>query len=320
VLELRRRGVVIVVCTKNTDEIAREPFRSHPEMLLREEHIAVFQANWDDKATNLNAIAETLDLGLESICFVDDNPAERERVRQELPLVSVPEIGEDPALFPSLIADSGVFEHVLLNADDLGRAASYESNARRVELRTKIGNYDEYLKSLHMTLTLSRFDSVGRPRIAQLINKSNQFNLTTQRYSEEDVKRFEADRAGILCWQARLDDAFGSHGIIGIVIVRTEPKIWTIDTWLMSCRVLMRGVEETLMNLLAERARTAGVEKIVGEYIPTNRNSLVSEFYPKLGFAQVPDDRADGAETYSCKPASWKPLESFIALSISADA
>ncbi len=310
VLDLRARGVVIAVCSKNTDDIAREPFRAHPEMVLRESHIAIFQANWEDKATNVRAIAEALNLGLESLAFVDDNPAERERVRQELPLVSVPEIGSDPAGFPTLLCDAGVFEHLVLGTDDLGRAASYDGNARRAELRSGADTYDEYLQSLQMKLELSRFDELGRARIAQLINKSNQFNLTTRRYDEEDVRRLSADRDAI-CWQARLTDTFSAHGMIAVVIVRVEPSQWIIDTWLQSCRVLSRGVEETMMNELVALARAAGVERIVGEYMPTARNGMVAEFYPRLGFSEL-DTAPNGCKRFTCIPESFAPLKSFI--------
>ncbi|HXI99952.1 MAG TPA: HAD family hydrolase [Micropepsaceae bacterium] len=314
VLDLRERGVVVAVCSKNTDEIAREPFRSHPEMLLRENHIAVFQANWEDKASNIAAIAASLNLGLESLVFVDDNPAEREIVRRELPLVAVPEVGSDPAYFPSLICSAGVFEHLVLNADDLGRAASYEGNAQRVELQAKVGNYDEYLQSLGMTMELGRFDKVNRARIAQLINKSNQFNLTTRRYSEEDIQRREENREGVLCWQARLSDAFGAHGMIAVVIVHMGPREWHIDTWLQSCRVLARGVEETLMNRLVEHAREAGVQRIIGEYVPTARNAMVADFFPRLGFAPIEGQEDPERKLYMCRPSEFSPLKSFIAV------
>jgi len=313
ILGLRDRGIVLAVCSKNTDEIAREPFRSHPEMLLKENHIAVFQANWEDKASNIKAIAEVLNLGLASFVFVDDNPAERERVRQELPQVAVPEVGNDPAYYPALICGAGVFEHLVLNNDDLGRAESYQSNAQRAELQTKVGNYDEYLQSLKMTMEVSRFDDINRARISQLINKSNQFNLTSRRYNEEDVQRFEENRDEILCWQARLSDMFGGHGMIAVVIVRKQPDTWIIDTWLQSCRVLARGVEETLMNRLIETAKNAGAKRVLGEYIPTARNGMVAGFYPRLGF--VPGGPAGGdAKTYVCHTAEFQPLKSFIAV------
>ncbi len=241
---------------------------------------------------------------------MDDNPAERERVRRELPLVSVPEIGSDPAYYPARVADLGIFEHLLLNADDVGRAASYQSRAARAELQSKVGNYEEYLRSLEMVLSVGRFDAVGRARIAQLINKSNQFNLTTRRYSEEDVRRLEENDAGILCWQARLDDKFSGHGMIAVIIVRKSQKVWVIDSWLMSCRVLMRGVEEALMNLLIAEAKANGVEQVIGEYISTPRNGMVADFYDRLGFARASEE--SGVVRYSADPARFEPLKAFI--------
>jgi FkbH-like protein len=311
ILNLRRRGVVLAVCSKNLDAVAREPFQHHPEMVLREEHFAVFRANWSDKAANLRIIAETLGFGLEFIAFADDNPAERARVRQELPTVSVVELGSEPAFYPSRIADSGVFEHLPLNADDRLRADSYRIRALGAAHAATIDNYDDYLVSLNMTLSVSRFAAIDRGRIAQLINKSNQFNLTTRRYSEMDVQRFELNPGEFLCWQARLDDVFGEHGIIGVLIVRILPKVWTIDTWLMSCRVLTRGVEEALMNNLMQDAREAGVEAIIGEYIPTPRNTLVADLYSRMGFASIEIDPS-GACRYSASPASYVALPSFL--------
>jgi FkbH-like protein len=304
VLNLRQRGIVLAVCSKNTDAIAREPFQHHPEMLLKEEHFAVFQANWLDKAANLRTIAATLGLGLESIAFADDNPAERARVRQDLPMVSVIELGSEPAFFPARIADSGVFEHLQLNSEDRLRADSYRARSLVAAHAPTVGSYDDYLRSLEMTLSVSPFDAVGRSRIAQLINKSNQFNLTTRRYSETDVQRFEASPGEFLCWQARLDDAFGQHGVISVLIIRKLAKEWTIDTWLMSCRVLMRGVEEALMNLLMQDARNAGVEVVLGEYIPTARNALVADLYIRLGFVPIEVD-AKGIARYSADPTRY---------------
>ncbi|MEA3140941.1 MAG: hypothetical protein QOK23_3110 [Gammaproteobacteria bacterium] len=310
ILDLRRRGILVAVCSKNTDSIAREPFRSHPEMLLREEHIAVFQANWQDKATNLRAIADALNLDLEYLAFADDNAAERERIRQALPMVSVPEIGSEPAYFADLIANSGVFEHLLLTVEDQSRADSYRSRAAAAELKPGIGNYEEYLRSLGMTIRISRFDSACRARIVQLINKSNQFNLTTRRYGESAVQQFEQERDGILCWQVALNDAFGSHGIIGVIIVRTESQTWTVDTWLISCRALTRGIEEALMNLLMAQARHRGAEEIIGQYIATPRNALVADFYPKMGFTAI--GNVGAVMQYRARPQSYQPLEHFI--------
>ncbi|OAP38565.1 methoxymalonyl-ACP biosynthesis protein FkbH [Sinorhizobium glycinis] len=313
-LGLRARGVVLAVCSKNTDAIAREPFRHHPDMVLKEEHIAVFQANWDDKATNIRAVAEALGLGLESLAYVDDNPAERERVRRELPLVSTIEVGEDPSFFIERIARSGLFEHLPLNSDDLARASSYGGRAAVAEIRARVGNYEDYLKSLEMQMTISPFDAVSRPRIVQLINKSNQFNLTTRRYDDEDVSRMQEDRE-LLGWQVRLDDRFAQHGMIGVVIIRKHGAEWEIDTWLQSCRVLERGVEQGIMNSLFKEASAAGVESIRGRYIPTERNGMVSEFYPRLGF-EVVTKSGDGSMNFACGVARYAPHPVFMNISL----
>lgn len=295
-LALRQRGVPICVCSKNDDEVAREPFRSHPDMLLREEHIAVFQANWSDKATNLQSIADQLSLNPDALVFVDDNPAERARVRQLFPEVAVPELPDDPAFFTSFVAAGGYFENPLLNAEDLGRAAAYRDNARRAEIRETLGSYDDYLRSLDMTLTVRPFDAMGRARIAQLIAKSNQFNLTTRRRSEAQVAEIEAadDWLGL---QFRLADTFGDNGMICVVILRFDGDAAIIDTWLMSCRVLERQVEQAVLNEIAACARARGMARLVGEYISTPRNAMVAGHYPKLGFAPL-DGEAD--------PQRWK--------------
>jgi FkbH-like protein len=307
VLELRARGVVLAVCSKNSDAVARLPFREHPDMLLHEDQIAVFQANWEDKATNIKAIGDALNLGLESLVLIDDNPAERERVRQQFALVKVPEIGEDPALFPSRLVASGLFEHLPLTADDIGRADAYGTEARRAEIRTRSGNYSEYLASLSMRMTIAPFDEVGLPRIAQLVNKSNQFNLRTQRYNEEALRAMMTDQ-GSLCWQVRLEDSFGSHGMIAVVIVRRDASDWFIDTWLQSCRVLERGVEAAIMNALSDVAGRQGAGRLVGEYLPTSRNELVADFFDRMGF--TPIDGATGR--YQLKLPEASPREVFI--------
>jgi FkbH-like protein len=282
-LELRRRGVVLAVCSKNVEDIAREPFRSHPEMLLREEHIATFIANFEDKATNLARIAGELDLDPSSLVFLDDNPAERERVRSALPFVMVPEIGSDPAHFVRALCAARFFEHLPLTADDTRRAEAYQARAEAKALQATVGDYDVYLRSLEMELTIAPFDAIGRARITQLIQKSNQFNLTTKRYTDMDVAEIEKD-ATRFGWQVRLKDRFADHGMIGIVIVDKREPTWLIDTWVMSCRVLERGVERAIMNELARLAIQNRVETLIGSYRATARNALVKDFYTKLGF------------------------------------
>ncbi len=286
-LRLRQRGIVLAVCSKNTDEVARTPFRSHPEMLLREEHFAVFQANWNDKATNIKAIAEELALGLESMVFLDDNPMERDIVRQMLPQVAVPELPEDPAWYARLLAAAGYFESTTYSAEDRGRAEMYQTNARRVVAQKQAGNLDDYLASLQMEIVFAPFDRTGRARISQLINKSNQFNLTTHRYSEADVAAAEDDPA-VFTLQVRLLDAFGDNGMISVIVCKPgQPGTWNIDTWLMSCRVLGRRVEPMVLREILLHAREHGIERLVGSYIPTDRNALVRDHYEKLGFTPL---------------------------------
>src|SRR5258705_2746178 len=254
-LAVRARGIVLAVSSKNNDETARLPFRDHPEMALRENHIAVFQANWNDKATNIKAIAEALSLGLESMVFLDDNPVERGLVREILPAVAVPELPDDPALYARTLLAAGYFESVSFSDEDRKRAEMYQDNARRVALQSQAGGVEGYLAALAMVITFQPFDPVGRARIAQLINKSNQFNLTTRRYSEAEVAAAERD-PDCFTLQVRLADSFGDNGMISVLICRGRAQDWDIDTWLMSCRVLGRRVEEAvLQEILREKRR-----------------------------------------------------------------
>lgn len=286
-IDLRKRGIVLAVSSKNTDEIARLPFEQHPEMLLKLEHFAVFQANWQDKATNIQAIAEELSLGLDSIVFLDDNPVERGLVRKLLPQVAVPELPEDPAWYARTLAAAGYFEAIAFAEEDLKRAGFYQDNAKRAALQKQIGGVDAYLASLDMTITFQPFDEMGRARIVQLINKSNQFNLTTRRYTEPEVAEAENDPS-VFTLQVRLADIFGDNGMISVVICRPDHEdTWVIDTWLMSCRVLGRKVEQMVLNEILGHARTAGIRKLIGEFRPTDRNKLVVDHYAGLGFSQT---------------------------------
>jgi len=220
-LALRARGIVLAVSSKNTDAIARAPFREHPEMLLREAHIAVFQANWNDKATNIKAIASELSLGLDAMVFLDDNPVERGLVRRILPEVAVPELPENAALYARTLLAAGYFESLAFSTEDRARADFYQDNARRVALQQQAGNVDAYLESLDMQMALRPFDDASRSRIAQLINKSNQFNLTTRRYTEPEVAALQHD-PNAFTLQIRLADTFGDNGIISVLVCRPE--------------------------------------------------------------------------------------------------
>ena len=289
-LDLRQRGIVLAVCSKNMDDVARTPFQQHPEMLLKLDHIAVFQANWNDKASNIQAIAEELSLGLDAMVFVDDNPVERELVRRLLPQVAVPELPEDAAGYARTLAAAGYFEAIAFATEDLKRADFYQDNAKRVSLHKQVGGVDAYLASLDMTITFQPFDATGRARIVQLINKSNQYNLTTHRYTDPEVTALENDSSAFTL-QVRLADIFGDNGMISVVIcLPGEPGTWEIDTWLMSCRVLGRKVENMVLQHIVKEAKAAGINKLLGTYRPTERNKLVVDHYSKLGFTKIAEE------------------------------
>jgi FkbH-like protein len=283
---LKDRGIILAVCSKNDEANARAPFEEHPEMVLKRNDIACFVANWEDKASNLRYIAKTLNIGIDSLVFADDNPFERNLVRQELPEVAVPELPEDPALYVDCIAGAGYFEGLALSAEDCERANQYLANAEREQLRNSATDMQGYLKTLKMEMHWKPFDELGLQRIVQLINKTNQFNLTTRRYDEAEVRSLMKDRR-VLTWQVRLKDRFGDNGIIALLIGKlSSDNDLEMDTWLMSCRVLGRQVEEACLNLVADGARSLGAGRVAGEYRPTPKNGMVSDFYPRMGFIQ----------------------------------
>lgn len=296
---LGRRGVVLAVCSKNDPAVAESAFTQHPEMVLRRSDIACFVANWDDKACNLRRIAGELNLGLDSFVFVDDNPAERLIVRRELPMVAVPELPEDVAFYGRRLADAGYFEAASLTSDDLARGRSYQATAERQAILSRATDMAGYLKNLSMTLIASEIRPVDFPRAVQLINKSNQFNLTTRRYTDAELHDLLADPAVVgMCF--RLKDRFGDNGLISVILARPDDQ-WgknalLIDTWLMSCRVLGRQVEAAALEAVAQEAARRGAQALIGEYRPTPRNGLVSKHYEKLGFApaEAPEQHAQG--------------------------
>ncbi len=308
-LDLKARGVILAVCSKNDEANARAPFREHPDMLLRESDIAVFQANWSDKASNLEAIASALNIGVDSLVLLDDNGAERAQVRSVLPMVAVPELPADPALYADTLLAAGYFEALSFSREDVTRAESYASNAQRAELLAKSRDPGDYLSSLEMRIHHSPFDAVGRARIAQLINKSNQFNLTTRRYTEQQVA--EMERGGVaLTLQTRLSDKYCDFGMIAVMVARRGPpeeaRTWEIDTWLMSCRVLGRKVEDSMLAHVVAAARTANIERLIGHYRPTVKNRIVREHYDGLGFTPIAE-HSDGGCDYALDLGSYAP-------------
>lgn len=290
VKSLKQRGIILAVCSKNDQENALEPFEKHPEMVLRKEDFAVFVANWEDKATNLKRIAARLNIGLDSLVFFDDNPAERAIIRQFTPNVAVPEVPEDPAQYIRCLSDAGYFEAVSFSEGDTQRAEQYRSNVQREELKGQSHRIEDFLENLKMELTLASVDSISLQRAAQLINRSNQFNLTTRRYTETQIRQMLREQ-DVLCWQARLRDVFGDNGLISVVIAKPtlvdDRRGLHIDTWLMSCRVLGRQVEQAVLNVLVDEASQRDYCFLLGEYIKTKKNEMVREHYQRLGFEKI---------------------------------
>jgi FkbH-like protein len=315
-LMLARRGIILAVCSKNDAAVAEAAF-GHPAMALKRADIAAFVANWDDKAGNLRRIAGMLDIGLDSLVFVDDNPAERDIVRRELPEVGVPELPEDVAQYPARIAAAGYFEAVSFTSDDAARGRSYALNAERKAALSQSTDIAGYLRSLEMTLTPIPVGQAELARVTQLINKTNQFNLTTRRYTEVDVERIAADPSSVSL-ALRLRDRFGDNGVISVVLARPDaslpPGELLIDTWLMSCRVLGRQVEEAVLDVLTHAAAQAGGRALVGEYRPTPRNGMVAEHYRRLGFepCPAPEGSEPGSSFWRHDLASRHPAQHFI--------
>lgn len=296
-LALRERGILLAVSSKNEDATARRAISEHPEMVLKPEHFAAFQANWTDKPSNLEAIARRLNIGLDSLVMLDDNPAERAHIRAALPMVAVPELPADPSHYVSRLEAAGYFESVTFSDDDLLRADAVQANARRAEVQQVARSLKDYLADLGMDLRCTAFDAGSRARIVQLANKTNQFNLTTRRTSEAEVGVIEIDPACISV-QARLSDIFGDLGLISIVVLRRDienPSCADIETWAMSCRVLGREVERGVLDYLVKQSKAAGISRLTARYLPTPKNGMVADHYARLGFRQIGEE--DSGET-----------------------
>lgn len=305
--ELKNRGILLCVCSKNDEDKAKEPFEKHPEMVLRTEDIALFVANWEDKASNIRHISELLNLGLDSFVFIDDNPFERELVRSMLPEVTVPDIPEDPAFYVSFLSSLNLFDTASFSAADADRTGQYRAEAGRRSTQAQYADYDEYLKSLEMKADCGAFTAFHYPRIAQLSQRSNQFNLRTKRYTEDDIRRF-SESCDYLTLYFCLKDKFGDHGLISAAIMKKDGRNFFIDTWIMSCRVLKRGMEEYIINRVIAAAKEAGAEYVIGEYLPTPKNSMVADIYTRMGFTPM-EDRS-GCFIISCD--GFAPLKTYI--------
>lgn len=296
VKKLKNRGIIICVCSKNDEDKAKEPFEKNSEMVLKLDDISVFVANWDNKADNIRTIQSILNIGFDSMVFLDDNPFERNMVRESVLGVTVPELPEDPCDYLEYLYSLNLFETASYSSADKDRTKQYQVEAQRVSTAKKFTNEADFLQSLEMVSEVSNFTSFNIPRVAQLSQRSNQFNLRTVRYTEDQITAVENDpkQKG---FAFTLEDKFGDNGLIAVVILKeNEPETLFIDTWFMSCRVLKRGMENFTLNTIVAWAKENGYKKIIGEYIPTPKNGMVSEHYTILGF-----NKLKGVE-----PAQWE--------------
>lgn len=308
-LDLKSRGILLAVCSKNNPADARLPFKKHPHIPLRMEDFAVFVANWQDKAENLRGIARRLSLGLDSFVFLDDNPLEREWVRSQLPQVAVAEVGASVFHFVRDLERAGYFFGITLSQEDLDRTAQYQTEAQRENLRASIGSIDGFLVQLQLEASVEPVSSCNLARVTQLANKTNQFNVTTQRYTEAQIEAL-AQRPGAWTGAFRLADRMGSYGLVGLLFcVPCGEREWEVETWLMSCRTLGRQMEKFMFDCMVQAAIRNGVKRIVGVYHPTEKNGLVAELYDHMGFSKT--DSTNAQSRYVLEVPDAPPCTAF---------
>ena len=308
VKKLKQRGIIICVASKNNEETAKEPFEKHPDMVLKLDDIAVFQANWETKVDNIRTIQSILNIGFDSMVFLDDNPFERNMVRENIPGITVPELPDDPAMYLEYLYSLNLFETASYSNADKDRTKQYQVEAKRVSLSKSFTNEADFLKSLNMVSTVSGFTKFNTPRVAQLSQRSNQFNLRTIRYTEADIESMAND-PNVIDLSFTLEDKFGDNGLIAVVIMKQQDvDTLFVDTWFMSCRVLKRGMENFTLNTMAEYAKEKGYKRIIGEYIPTPKNKMVELHYPNLGFTQLEPE----SYQYALDLDSYSPRECYI--------
>jgi len=292
VLLLKQRGVILAVCSKNDEAVAREAF-SHPDSVLAVSDFSAFVANWEPKDRNIALIAQRLNIGLDALVFVDDNPAERDIVRAQLPEVCVPELGSDVVRYIDIIEQSGAFESTGISADDTQRSSFYAGNRARAENQSRYAGHDEFLRSLQMRAEVQPVSPLYLDRVTQLINKTNQFNLTTRRCTLAETTAAAADPGQVLLY-GRLVDTFGDNGVVSVAGGRCEGGALHIELWLMSCRVLKRGMEAAMLDELVRHARAKGLRALVGRHVSTVKNGMVARLLPDFGFEPLPADDSPG--------------------------
>jgi FkbH-like protein len=289
--DLKRRGILLAVASKNNLADAVEAMDRHPHMLLRQSEFAAARINWQDKATSLREIATELNVGLDALAFLDDNPTERQWVRQQLPEVRVLELGEDAREYAALVRSVGSFEVLHLSQEDKERGTYYAQQRQRAELAQAAGTVEEYYRSLEQVIRMAPLCEATLERAAQLTQKTNQFNTTTRRYTVAEMAAAAAE-PGVRVWTLQVLDKFGDNGIVGVMITREREKAWEIDTFLLSCRVIGRTVETAMLAIVMEEGRKAGVEVVEGWFRPTKKNVPAREVYARHGFSVVREDES----------------------------
>lgn len=302
VKKLKDRGIIICICSKNDEDKAKEPFEKHPDMVLRLGDIAVFMANWETKVDNIRAIQQILNIGFDSMVFLDDNPFERNIVREHISGITVPELPEDPADYLEFLYSLNLFETASYSTTDKDRTKQYQVEAQRVGYAKTFHDEADFLRSLDMVSTVEGFTKFNTPRVAQLSQRSNQFNLRTVRYTEADIEALAND-PDVIPVTFTLEDKFGDNGLICVIIMKKMDAVSLfVDTWFMSCRVLKRGMEHFTLNTMVAKAREKGYHRIVGEYLPTLKNGMVKDHYDRLGFTPLGNGRYElDLETYQDK-------------------
>jgi FkbH-like protein len=283
-LGLRDRGILLAISSKNEPEPVHECFANHPEMLLRLEHFAATRITWNPKSQSLREIAEELNIGLGSLVFFDDNPVERAEVREHAPEVQVVDLPTDPAGYAAFLADLALFDMPAITDEDRIRAGSYQAEAQRTRAASSAGSLEEFLASLEMQVEIGALDGATSPRVAQLVSKTNQFNTTTQRLTQAELEALHAgERQGV--WWLRQSDRYGDMGLVAVGLLTADGEDAVIRGLIMSCRVANRGIEQTMLAHLVREARARGFKALVGEYVPTKKNNVIAELFPKHGFA-----------------------------------
>lgn len=292
-LELSKSGVILTVCSKNNEEDVLEAWEKNPFMVLKKDNFATWRINWTDKATNIKELAEELNIGLDSFVFVDDNPTERELIKQALPMVEVPDFPVQPYELPVFFKDivEKYFRVYSVTNEDKKKTEQYKANAQRAQAQRSFVDFDSFLESLDIQITIEAANEFNIPRIAQMTQKTNQFNLTTKRYTDADVRSFV--QAGWRIWCISVADKFGDNGITGCVMVNGD----TIDTLLLSCRILGKGIEKAFLKKTLFLLKEQGVKSIWAHYSPTTKNTQVKSFYESCGFPCVAQE-VDGRKAY----------------------